>query len=91
MGYLPNDLFYMITTSKDLEKYITPKIIKKWYKEQNNIKDIVIEIHYVRGINEHYFSQSHNVRDLEDIIAQTYHIDTINYYNDKVAIIQHED
>lgn len=89
-GYLPNELIYMITTSKDLAKYITPEIIKKWYKEQNNIKDVVIEIHYIRSINENYFSQSNNVRDLEDIIAEVYHIDKINFYNDKVAIIQHK-
>lgn len=90
-GYLPNDLLYMITTSKDLASFITPEIIKNWYKEQNNIKDVVIELHYVRRINEHYFSQSNNVRDLEDIIANAYYIDKIDYKEDKIAIITHKD
>lgn len=90
-GYLPNELLYMITSSKDLEQYITPEIIKNWYKEQNNIKDVVIELHYIRCINEHYFSQSCNVRDLEDIIADTYHINNIDYKEDKIAIISHKE
>lgn len=90
-GYLPNDLLYMITTSKDLAQYITPEIIKNWYKEQNNIKDVIIEIHYIRNINEHYFSQTRDVSDLENIIADTYCINEIEYQEDKIAIINHKD
>lgn len=30
-GYLPKELYFLITTSKDLEKFITPDVIQNWY------------------------------------------------------------
>lgn len=74
-----------------MEKYITPEMIKNWYKQQENIKDTVQEMIYTRNINTGYFSQSSDVSDLEEIIAFTYKIDTIEYHDDIVAIINHKD
>lgn len=69
-GYLPKDLYYLITTNKDLEKMITPEIVRNWYVDEKNLDLAMEEIIYTRRINTHYFTQSGNTNDLEECIME---------------------
>lgn len=88
-GYLPENLYELITTSKQLKKYITPEIIKDWYED--NIDYAFDEIIYDRNISTKYFSQSRNTRDLEDCIKEVFQIKYIEYIEDTTACIYYEE
>ena len=87
-GYLPKELEYLITTSKDLQKYITAEILQNWYEDDNNLDLALSEIHYTRRINRRYFSQSNSTVDLDEIILQANpDIEEIKFHNDELATI----
>lgn len=87
-GYLPKELYYLVTTSKDLQKYITAEILQNWYEDDDNLDLILTEIHYTRMIDKRYFSQSNSTVDLDDIILQANpDIEEIKFHNDELATI----
>ena len=49
-GYLPKELYHLITTSDVLATFITPSIIKSWYNQEDNLNFTINEISYTRGI-----------------------------------------
>ena len=87
-GYLPKELYYLVTTSKDLQKYITAEIIQNWYEDDDNLDLILTEIHYTRRIRTGYFTQSYSTVDLDEIILQANpDIEEIKFHNDELATV----
>ena len=87
-GYLPKELDYLVTTSKDLQKYITVEILQNWYEDDDNLDLVLSEIHYARAIDKRYFSQSNSTIDLDEIILQANpDIEEIKFHNDELATI----
>jgi hypothetical protein len=86
-GYLPEQFYYLITTSKELQEYITEDIIRNWYKEDDNLKNTVHEILYVSGINDTSFTQSCNINNLICAIHTAFDIKVVD---DKTVIIWNE-
>lgn len=82
-GYIPEAQLCFLTTSKELAKFITPEIVQTWYRENNNINDVLEDILY--PIHTQYFSQSRNTRELEDLIAEFYEVE---YLSDEEALIK---
>jgi hypothetical protein len=90
-GYLPEDLYYMITTSEDLQKYITNTVVRNWYMQNDNLQDVVQEIICTRNIDDKHFSQSNDTEDLTDCINTVFGIEfLIEVLDDETAIIEQE-
>ena len=92
-GYLPEDFYYLITSSEDLKKYITPEVVRNWYADESNLDWTLEEIMYVRRVHTGHFTQSVNVNDLEDCIAKHYCIKElrVNDYDETATIIVDEE
>lgn len=86
-SYLPKDLYYLITTSKDLEKMITPSIVYNWYEDEQNLDCALEEIIYTRRIRTSYFTQSANISDLEECIKRYYGIIEFETQYDEQATV----
>lgn len=84
-GYLPKELYYVLSRCEELHKYITPEIIRNWYKDDFNLDFVLDEIFYTRGIELSYFSQSRDTRDLEDCIAEYYDLTEFVIIDDETA------
>lgn len=78
-GWLPKNCLYLITYLKCLQMKITSEDIIEWYKaDDQNLEEALDSVLYEYGVDEDYFSQTSNVRDLEDFMGEYYEITPIN-------------
>ena len=88
--YYPKEFYYMLTTNKELQKYINKKVVREFIRER--LEELINEIIYTKGISnfkgKFYISSAYNTNEVEDIIKQIYKVKYIN--DDAVELIKRE-
>ena len=78
LNKISKDFYYLITHNKLLQQYINEDIIKEYLSTENNVKWLMEDIFWERGINSNYISQSNDVSDLENIINELYNVNYVD-------------
>lgn len=78
-GWLPQNCLYLITYLDCLKMKITSEDIIEWYKaDEQNLEEALNDVLTEYGVDEDYFSQTGNVRDLEELMGEYYEITPID-------------
>lgn len=70
LNYIPEDFYYLLTTSEDLKKLITNEIIVNWLKVEENFKYYVEQVLNTLVNDRAHFQQEQDTSWLQELVQE---------------------
>lgn len=70
LNYIPEDFYYLLTTSEDLKKLITNEIIVNWLKVEENFKYYIEQVLTTLVNDRAHFQQEQDTSWLQELVQE---------------------
>ena len=70
LNYIPEDFYYLLTTSEDLKKLITNEIIVNWLKVEKNFEYYVEQVLATLVNDRAHFQQEQDTSWLQELVQE---------------------